>query len=63
MQEDSTGSWFSVLSFPVLPLTAEPTICDENRLVKLSGSFIIRVAARNLAGLGATSELRVILVG
>ena len=63
VKEDSSETWFHVLSIPVLPLTSEPDICDQNTLVKLSGSFFIRVAARNLAGLGATSELRVTLVG
>ena len=45
------------------PLSDEPDIMEGNLPRDLKGSFLIRVTARNIGGLGATSELIVVLEG
>ena len=44
-------------------LSPEPDIGDGTALCDLQGSYAIRVAARNIAGLGKSSELGVVLEG
>ena len=45
------------------PLSAEPDLEGGDILSNLQGSYSIRVAARNIAGLGLTAELIVELQG
>ena len=45
------------------PLSAEPDLEGLNILSNLQGSFSIRVAAKNIAGLGLAAELIVELEG
>ena len=58
-----TEDWFLVITIPVKPLSAEPDISGGSLLSDLNGSFSIRVAARNMSGLGACNELIVNLQG
>ena len=63
IKDDTTDDWLLLLSIPVKPLSADPDIPENNLLCNLMGIFTIRVAARNLSGLGATSELNVVVNG
>ena len=63
IKDEISGNWFLLETIQVKPLSAEPDILADNVLKNLSGSFSIRVAARNVAGLGAISELHVVLEG
>ena len=51
------------MNIPVKTLSPEPDIGDGTALCDLQGSYAIRVAARNIAGLGKSSELGVVLEG
>ena len=59
MSED----WFLVMKIPVKPLSPDPDIPGHTLVYDLNGSFCIRVAARNISGLGASTELIVDLQG
>ena len=63
LKDEISGIWFLLETIQVKPLSAEPDILADNVLKNFRGSFSIRVAARNVAGLGATSELHVVLEG
>ena len=51
------------MTIPVKPLSPEPNIREETMLSDVQGIYSLRVAARNIAGLGKTSELEVTLEG
>ena len=63
MKDDISGDWVLLFTIPVKALSADPDIPTNNALINLSGVFCIRVAARNLAGLGTATELEVVVNG
>ena len=63
IQDSITDDWLLLLTIPVKPLSADPDIPEKILLGNLTGVFLIRVAARNLSGLGATSSLTVVVEG
>ena len=63
LRVEDSEDWYMLMTIPVKPLSAEPDIKAGNVLSELQGSFSIRVAARNVAGLGSTSELKLELQG
>ena len=63
LREEMAEDWTLLLKIPVKSLSSEPDILGGNILKILKGSFFLRVAARNIAGLGATSQIFVILKG
>ena len=63
LKDEISGDWVLLFTIPVKSLSAEPDIPANNTLITLSGVFSIRVAARNLAVLGAAAELEIVVNG
>ena len=63
LKDEISGDWVLLFTIPVKSLSADPDIPTNNTLINLSGVFCIRVAARNLAGLGATAQLEIVVNG
>ena len=59
IEDPDTGDWYLLECRSVQPLTPEPDLSSACQLSSLRGSFHIRVAARNLAGLGQTASLSI----
>ena len=49
----NSEDWYLLKTIPVKPLSDEPDIMEGNLPRDLKGSFLIRVTARNIGGLGA----------
>ena len=63
IQDAECGDWFLLQCIPVQQLSSEPDFSGTSVLSSLSGTYNIRVAARNLSGLGATANLTLELDG
>ena len=63
IRAEGCEGWFLLMTIPVKPLSPEPNIREETMLSDVQGIYSLRVAARNIAGLGKTSELEVTLEG
>ena len=63
IQDPETSDWLLFHKIPIKPLSPDPDLAVADKLSSLNGSFHIRVAARNRAGLGSTAELIVNVEG
>ena len=63
IQDSETDEWLLLQCIPVKLLSVDPDLDSHDKLSTLKGVFRIRVAARNLAGLGSTAELDVTVHG
>ena len=62
LKEVNTDIWYLYSTIPVKPMTADP-VTPDTCLSSLSGCFNLKICARNMAGVGASTEARISLGG